>query len=305
MALSPVNGNLYVACGWELYTSLGLPASPAVYEVNFIGGTANLVNTFLMSAPPESIAFSPDGSKLYVGLGTANTLLVMDPNVGTQLATIPTGVDPASIAINSSGTLGYVANYTSNTISVVNLSSNTVTTTITLPAGALPSANSLSYAPPGSTVGSVAATVNGASFAANAAVAAGSLVSLFGARFTARLSEPPACSVFDPRPDAPDAIDSRSPETPFGAFRVNTENAAPIPASCRSRKLGTAFRSPVTTLSPPLRGQRSCPAPSFPRRRFFANPFDRRLLRSVRFRSRYRANSLPSTRCPRRSSALS
>jgi hypothetical protein len=123
--------------------------------------------------------------------------------------------------------------------------------------------------------------------------------------FTARLSEPPACSVFDPRPDAHDSIASRSPETPFGIRRVNAENAASIPASCRSRKLGTAFRSPVTTLSPPLRGQRSRPAPSFPRRCFFANPFDPRLLRSVRFRSRYRANSLPSTRCPRRSPALS
>ena len=38
-------------------------------------------------------------------------------------------------------------------------------------------------------------------------------------------------------------------------------------ASRRSRKLGTAFRSPVTTLSPPLRGQCSWPAPSIPRQR--------------------------------------
>jgi hypothetical protein len=36
-------------------------------------------------------------------------------------------------------------------------------------------------------------------------------------------------------------------------------------ASVRSRKLGTAFRSLVTTLSPPLRGRRSRPAPSIPR----------------------------------------
>jgi len=61
----------------------------------------------------------------------------------------------------------------------------------------------------------------------------------------------PACAnpFFDPRPDAPDAIVSRSPETPFGVRRVVAQNAASIPASCRSRKLGTAFRSPVTTLS--------------------------------------------------------
>lgn len=99
-------------------------------------------------------------------------------------------------------------------------------------------------------------------------------------------------------------IVSRSPATPFGARRVNAKNASSSPASSRSRKLGTAFRSPVTTLSPPLRGQRSRPAPSLPRRCFFAYPLDRRLLRSVRFRSRNRANSSPSTRCPRRSPAL-
>ena len=118
------------------------------------------------------------------------------------------------------------------------------------------------------------------------------------------MSEPPACSVFDLRLDAPDYTVFRSPATPFSAYRVSAKNASSFHASRRSRKLGTAFRSPVTTLSPPLRGQRSRPAPSLPRRCFFANPFDPRLLRSVRFRSRNRANSSPSTRCPRRSPAL-
>ena len=119
------------------------------------------------------------------------------------------------------------------------------------------------------------------------------------------MSEPPACSVFDLRLDAPDYTVFRSPATPFGACRVSAKNASSFHASRRSRKLGTAFRSPVTTLSPPLRGQRSRPAPSLPRRNFFANPFDRKLLRSVWFRSRNRANSSPSTRCPRRFPALS
>jgi len=51
-------------------------------------------------------------------------------------------------------------------------------------------------------------------------------------------------------------------------------NAFSTSASHRSWKLGTAFRSPVTTLSPPLRGLGSRPAPSLPRRRVFAYPFD-------------------------------
>jgi len=101
------------------------------------------------------------------------------------------------------------------------------------------------------------------------------------------------------------ATSRQAPATPFSARRVSVENTSPFHASRRSRKLGTAFRSPVTTLSPPLRGQRSRPAPSLPRRIFFANPFDQKLLRSVWFRSRNRANSSPLTRCPRRSPALS
>src|SRR5665213_37120 len=48
-----------------------------------------------------------------------------------------------------------------------------------------------------------------------------------------------------------------------------------------SRNSGTAFHSPATTLSPPLRGQCSRPAPSIPRPGRFANPFDRKL--SARF----------------------
>lgn len=105
--------------------------------------------------------------------------------------------------------------------------------------------------------------------------------------FTVRLSEPPACSVFVLRPDGLDSIVFRSPAALFSACRVNAkERVIDRLASCRSRRLGTAFRSPVTTLSTPLRGPCSRPAPSLPCRVIFANPFDPEFLRSVRFRSR-------------------
>ncbi len=42
-------------------------------------------------------------------------------------------------------------------------------------------------------------------------------------------------------------------------------------APCRGRNLDTAFRSLTTTLSPPLRGQCSWPAPSFPHQRLSRN----------------------------------
>jgi len=45
--------------------------------------------------------------------------------------------------------------------------------------------------------------------------------------------------------------------------------------SVRSRKLGTAFHSPVTTLAPPLRGQCSWPAPSIPRPSLAGGAFQR------------------------------
>ncbi len=86
--------------------------------------------------------------------------------------------------------------------------------------------------------------------------------------FTLRFSEPPACWVFATRPD-------------FVRRRrcLSLAAAAFLPASgqCYAHGhririspepvLGTAFHSPVTALSPPLRGQRSRPAPSPPRRR--------------------------------------
>jgi uncharacterized protein (TIGR03437 family) len=177
MALSPVNGNLYVACNWELY---GSSATPAVYEISISGGNITILNTFYTSGAPEAVAFSPDGSKLYVALDNANSVIVMDPNFGTQLAAIPVGSEPASITVNSSGTLGYVANFGSGTVTVLNLTTNAVVTTIVLPTGAAPAAVSLSYAAAGSSIGTVAATVNGASFASGAPVAVGALVSLFG-----------------------------------------------------------------------------------------------------------------------------
>jgi len=48
---------------------------------------------------------------------------------------------------------------------------------------------------------------------------------------------------------------------------IATNKSSPDSAPCRSRNLDTAFRSLTTTLSPPLRGQCSWPAPSFPYRR--------------------------------------
>jgi uncharacterized protein (TIGR03437 family) len=174
-AVSPVNNYLYLACNWELY---GSSATPAIYQLSFSGGNMTILNTFFVPGGSFSLVFSPDGSKLYVSQYGANSVLVMDPSAGTQLATIPVGSYPEGMAINSSGTRAYTANYKSNTVSVIDLTANTVTATTTVGTG--PTAVSLSYAPPGAAVGNVGGIVNAASFAASAPVSAGSLVSLFG-----------------------------------------------------------------------------------------------------------------------------
>ncbi len=70
--------------------------------------------------------------------------------------------------------------------------------------------------------------------------------------------------VFVARPDALIEFGHCSPPLPFSLRRVNAVTSFNF-ASCRSRNLGTVFRSPVTALSPPLRGPCSRPAPSIPR----------------------------------------
>ena len=70
--------------------------------------------------------------------------------------------------------------------------------------------------------------------------------------------------VFVARPDALVEFGHCSPPLPFSLRRVNAVTSFNL-ASCRSRNLGTVFRSPVTALSPPLRGPCSRPAPSIPR----------------------------------------
>jgi YVTN family beta-propeller protein len=53
---------------------------------------------------------------------------------GQVLATVPVGVDPQMVAVLQDGTRAYVANRADSTVSVVNLTTNTVTATIPVPA---------------------------------------------------------------------------------------------------------------------------------------------------------------------------
>jgi DNA-binding beta-propeller fold protein YncE len=61
---------------------------------------------------PNSLAFSPDGSTLYVTLGGANAVSVVTgiPAHPTVVGLIPTGYYPNSISLSNDGTYAYVAN---------------------------------------------------------------------------------------------------------------------------------------------------------------------------------------------------
>ena len=124
--------------------------------------------------------------------------------------------------------------------------------------------------------------------------------------FTVQFNEPPACwCSLRGKTSSDDADACRSPQPRFRQLRVITtahRHRIRIPPE---PVLGTAFHSPVTALSLPLRGQRSRPAPSQPRR---ITPRIRSISSSfapLRFRGRCRASSSPDTRYPRSFPALS
>ncbi len=114
---------------------------PMAYFTNFMSNSVSVVDTNTnvvtqtINVPNGSVgvAYSPDGSKVYVtGFSTSNNVTVIDTATNTVSATIAVGDTPIGIAINPAGTKAYVTNYVGNTVSVINLADNTVSGTITV-----------------------------------------------------------------------------------------------------------------------------------------------------------------------------
>ena len=77
------------------------------------------------------MAVTPDGSKVYVTNGDANSVSVIATATNTVTATIPVGTDPFGVAVTPDGSKVYVANsYLGNSVSVIDTATNTVTATI-------------------------------------------------------------------------------------------------------------------------------------------------------------------------------
>ena len=65
------------------------------------------------------IALSPDGTRLYVAITTANIVEVYDASTRRRLAVVQVGIDPCSLAVRPDGRELWVANHVSDSVSVI------------------------------------------------------------------------------------------------------------------------------------------------------------------------------------------
>jgi YVTN family beta-propeller protein/autotransporter-associated beta strand protein len=139
LAIAPDGGHVYVA---NMISS----------DVSIIDTTTNAVTTIPLSfAFPTAIAVAPDGLTAYV-TEVGGIVSVLDLTHGTEVLppiSLGAGAGPAALAVTPDGAAVYVANSGNNTVSVIRTSDNTVTTTVTLPAG---SPQGIAVTPDGQTV---------------------------------------------------------------------------------------------------------------------------------------------------------
>jgi YVTN family beta-propeller protein len=76
---------------------------------------------------------SPDGSKVYVTEGGAQSVSVIATATNTVIATIPVGHGPFGVAITPDGSKVYVTNNDSKNVSVIATATNSLIATIPVP----------------------------------------------------------------------------------------------------------------------------------------------------------------------------
>jgi YVTN family beta-propeller protein len=79
---------------------------------------------------PMGVVVSRDGRRIYVALGRANAVAVIDATSYQILAKIPVGERVWGLAITPDGKKVYAANGLSNTVSVIDTTTDQVTKTI-------------------------------------------------------------------------------------------------------------------------------------------------------------------------------
>jgi YVTN family beta-propeller protein len=119
------------------------PNGRQVYIANRTAGVVTVVDTAVDrvvatipvdAGPPQFLAFSPDGRKIYVSIwNDARTIAavgVLDTTTNSIVATIPVDTRPFLAAVTRDGKLLYVPNHDSGSLSVIDTTTNKVTTEI-------------------------------------------------------------------------------------------------------------------------------------------------------------------------------
>jgi YVTN family beta-propeller protein len=96
-----------------------------------IDTTTNTVSaTVGVGTDPFSLAITPDGTKVYVGNNSGDSVSVIDTNTNVVSATVPAVDSPNEIAITPDGTRAYVTNALTGSITVIDTATNLVTATV-------------------------------------------------------------------------------------------------------------------------------------------------------------------------------
>jgi len=83
-----------------------------------------------VGAGPQSLAVSPDSSRVLVPNSLNNTASIIDTSTQKVIATVPVGKFPVSATFSPDSKLGYIVNQAEGSLSVINLATNAVSATV-------------------------------------------------------------------------------------------------------------------------------------------------------------------------------
>jgi PQQ-dependent catabolism-associated beta-propeller protein len=117
------------------------PVRPVAYVTNEISATVSVVDTNRhvvvdaielpnRAATPVGVTVAPDGSRLYVATGHANSVTVIDAETHEVIADVPVGRRPWGIAVSADGSRVYSANGITNDVSEIDTATLRVVRTI-------------------------------------------------------------------------------------------------------------------------------------------------------------------------------
>jgi YVTN family beta-propeller protein len=112
-------------------------AAPGSYNLSATSGgqTTNSTVTVTGLGPvgsistrtaPQGAVVSPDGTRIYIGYASGETISVIDTATNRILKDITTGSYPCEIALSPDGALAYVSNRSSHTVSVIDTATDRV-----------------------------------------------------------------------------------------------------------------------------------------------------------------------------------